>query len=519
MRLPICLLVLLVALASGCATLERDYPSPAAHSVATPQQSLLGRAHAPVVAANAPRSGYALINNGVRALATRAALADLAERELDVQYYIWDRDEIGIVLMDRVLAAADRGVRVRILLDDYLVAWDDATLKALDRHPNVSVRVFNPYPGRARWTRTLQMLGNLDTLGRRMHNKSFIVDGQVAVLGGRNIADHYFENSDESNFRDIDVLLTGPAAQQAARNFDTYWNSPIVVPAGAYPGEPDAQAVARLRGEAAALRAKADGPAATYERAKDEEKRRIVSTAPFQWATAFAVAEPPERIDAESGQGSSAIAREHAVRRQATTKEMVVEAAYFVPGERGVELLGALVKRGVRVRILTNSLSSTDVIAVHAGYQRYRAPLLAAGIELHEYRVDAPRPSPGWGKFRVGASTSALHAKSVIYDRRWVWIGSANFDPRSRHLNNETGVMIDAPELAERLLASAEIDFSDKNSWRLSLADPKDPAQGLRWHGLVGGQAAVLDDEPDSGFGRKLELFFYGLIPGLEDLL
>lgn len=512
-------LALAFALLSGCATIRGDYQATPSTAFDRPAETTLGRAYAEPQSAAPGMSGFRLLNNGVSALMTRAALADLAERAIDVQYYIFDADDVGSFLLDRILAAADRGVRVRMILDDYLIGFDEATLARINVHPNVELRIFNPYRDRARWSRHIQMLFNLDRLGRRMHNKIFVVDGQAGVMGGRNISNHYFEGEGEANFRDIDLLVAGPAALEAGRLFDAFWNNPIVVPVAAFgPGDPAAGDE-----ELAAIRDRGrhgSGPPAEYAQRKPEYVRRILGAEGMLWARGQAIGEPPVRQAGDAAKPSSEIARAMAIARQNSSREVVYEAAYFVPGDRGVEVLTAMAARGVRVRVLTNSLAATDVIAVHAGYAPYREALVAGGVELHEYRPDADRPAPAGGhRIRLGRSESALHAKIAIYDRKLVWVGSANFDPRSRRLNTEAGLLIESPPLAERLLAGIARDFSPQHSWRLTLESNGGAPRRLVWSGERDGQAVRLEQEPDAGFWRSLGVMLYSLIPGLEDLL
>jgi putative cardiolipin synthase len=510
----------LAASVAGCATFRDDYTAPPSQAFDRPEQTTIGQAFAGTQAQRPGLSGFRLINNGVSALMTRAALADLAERSIDVQYYIFDPDETGAFLLERLIAAAQRGVRVRLLLDDYLLAMDDATLAKIDAHPNIEVRIFNPYRDRARWSRTLQMFFHLDRLGHRMHNKIFAVDGQIGVLGGRNISNHYMEGEADSNFRDIDLLTTGPILRDVEKSFDAFWSSEMVVPVAAFGNAPAETELSRrfeqLRQDAAANH----GPYAEYARRKPEYMRRILAGEGFIWARGQAIAEPPVRQKPGDAKPSSAIARALAIARQAAQKEVTYEVAYFVPGDKGVKVLSELAARGVRVRILTNSLASTDVVAVHAGYARYREALLAGGVELYEYRVDAKRPEPVGHRLRLGSSGSALHAKVVIHDRKLVWVGSANFDPRSRRLNTEAGLLIESEALAEKLLSSMERDFTPQESWRLALEKEADSSsRRMVWHGEENGKPVRHYREPGAGFWRSFSAGFYSLLPGLEELL
>ena len=516
---------LLLATLAGCVTLQENYPTPPSYAFDRPQETTLGRAAAARQAQHPGLSGYRLINGGVAALMTRAAMADLAERSIDAQYYVYEPDAAGAFLLERLIDAAGRGVRVRLLLDDYMLGFEDVALaKLVDAHPQIEIRVFNPFPHRARWTRPLQVVLHLDRLGMRMHNKVFIADGQKAVVGGRNIGDHYFEAQETSNFRDVDVLASGPIVKEVGRQFDEYWNSPLAVPVAAFGVALSERWGQRERDELRRFAAEPQGPHAQYERRKQEFTERLLKgAADLVWADAVAIAEQPVRGVPDPAKGArslSEISRTLSDMRRTAQKEVVMVMAYYVPGKRGVELMSELVARGVKVRILTNSLASTDVVAVHAGYATYRPALLAAGVELHEFRVDAERPAPQDHVMRRGSTESALHAKVIVYDRRFVWIGSANADHRSRRLNTEAGLLIESEELAQRLLKGLERDFSPRQSWRLVLESGQDRnAGGIVWTGEVDGKEVRLTEEPGAGWARGLEYWFYSILPGIENLL
>ena len=517
--------LLLVATLGGCVTLQENYPAAPSYAFDRPDETTLGRASAALQERHPGLSGYRLINGGVAALMTRAAMADLAERSIDAQYYVYEPDAAGAFLLERLIAAAERGVRVRLLLDDYMLGFEDVALvKLVDAHPRIEIRVFNPFPNRARWTRPLQIALHLDRLGMRMHNKVFIADGQKAVVGGRNIGDHYFEAQEATNFRDVDMLASGPIVREIGRQFDDYWNSPLAVPVAAFNVTLAERWGQRERDELRRFASEPQGPHAQYERRKDEFKERLLAgAADLVWASAVTIAEQPVRAAPDPTKGArsiSQISRTLAEVRRGAQKEVVMVMAYYVPGKRGVEVVSELVARGVRVRILTNSLASTDVVAVHAGYTSYRPALLAAGAELHEFRVDAERPAPRDHVMRRGSTESALHAKVIVYDRRTIWIGSANADHRSRRLNTETGLLIESEELAKRLLQGLERDFSPRQSWRLALETGADRSAGrIIWMGDVDGKAVRLAEEPGSGVMRGLEYWFYSILPGIENLL
>lgn len=509
-------LALLLLICAACAPMRGDAPRPLSAPIDRQHDTALGRLFAAEEAARPGKSGFRLLNNGVAALMTRAGLMDRAERSIDLQTFIFESDEVGAFMVDRLLAAARRGVRVRVLLDDYELGLSDALLARIDAEPNIEIRLFNPFPDRARWSRSFQIVGDLDRLGRRMHNKVLAVDGEAAVLGGRNISNHYFEGPSDSNFRDIELLAVGPAAREAEASFDAYWRSPMVEPVKAI-DEDAGEGAADLEDLLALLHGES-GPAAEYERRRDDVLGRVIGTSGLIWAPAKVVAEPPDRRPPGSTKPSAEIARAHTAVRRTVTREVVFVSAYFIPGDRGMEVLADLVRRGVSVTVLTNSLAATDVVAVHGIYALYRPALIEAGVKLYEYRVDARRPEPAEHKLRLGRSDSGLHAKIMVYDRARVWVGSANFDPRSRSLNTEIGVMIDSPELAKRVLAGIERDFDPAQSWKVE-ANPGSEVGPLAWVGLRDGQMVREEVEPDGDPWRGLKTLFYGVLPGIEELL
>lgn len=518
---------LLLAALCGCAsvTVREGYQATPTTAFDRPEETALGRAFAAEQARNSGLSGFRLLQGGGGALMTRAALADLAERAIDLKYYIYEPDETGAFLLEKLIAAAERGVRVRVLLDDFGLGFDDLSLaRIVDEHPLIEIKVFNPFPGRSRWSRPLQVVFDLDRLGMRMHNKVFAVDGQVAILGGRNISNRYFEAVADSNFRDLDVLAAGPIVRDVSRQFDEYWNSPLAVPVSAFVTRSQARSATQDLAALQRLAGAERGPQAEYAQRKAVFLDRLLKGDPdMVWAKGIAVAEPAVRelpAPERPARSLSEVTRTLAIERQAVKDELVMVMAYYIPGARGIEIMSELRRRGVRVRILTNSLASTDVPAVHAGYSRYRPALLAAGVELHEYRPDAPRPARLGNLMRHGDSDSALHTKVIVYDRRLIWVGSANSDPRSRRLNTEGGFLIESAALAERLLARIEDDLSLQHSWQLGLESvPGTDEKRIVWNGMQDGQIVRLHEEQGAGLMRRFRAWFYSLLPGIEDLL
>jgi len=453
-------------------------------------------------------SGVALLAEGAEALDARLALVDLAGRSLDVQTYIWDLDRTGRRALSHLLAAADRGVRVRLLLDDTSTFRDELAFVALDRHPNVHVRFFNPFFARTDYgffRRLFEFLMDFRRLHRRMHVKSWIADGGFAILGGRNLADAYYDPQSALIFRDLDLLLAGRAAESAAAAFDAHWNSRWAVPV------PHLRAKGRAR--LGRLRRRLEEFAAETEAGIDPvaARRRLeTSLSRLQSSRVEVVADPPEKLDSEE---PSAIALRLIDETLPLTASLDVESAYLVLPPAGIEILAALVERGVRVRLLTNSLATTDVIASHAGYRETRERLLAAGVELYELR---PAPSgTATPARRARPSRASLHSKAAVFDRRRAYVGSLNLDARSIRWNTEIGVFVDSEAVARSLVRSLEEAFSPERSWRVELeGDPAGPRR-LQWLGPPGprGEAERHDRAPATSWGRRVACALLGRLP------
>lgn len=505
---------LLVLLLGGRAPL-RAVPRLRSDAFVEPERTALGRA----IGAAGPggaASGFVLLEDGPTAFLARLALADRAERSIDVQYYIYDADAAGSVLMLHLLRAAERGVRVRILLDDNGLGWKERALAELDAHPAVEVRVFNPTRHRDRWARLLEFLTRLGRLNRRMHNKIFAVDGAAAIVGGRNVGDHYFAARPSASFRDYDALMLGAAAAQAEASFDAFWNSEDAVPAAAF--LPRALPATRARLRLAKLEAR------VALLVPDLAARAVQAQAlvdgwlagrEVHWAPGAVIAERPERITGEHAERVIASRLAEVVAR--AEREVLVESAYFVPGADGVALFAGLVARGVRVQVLTNSLAATDVTAVHAGYSRYRRALLAAGVELAEFRGRPRRRL--WHRRDEAAVETALHAKVLVVDRRYAWIGSFNMDPRSIALNTEVGVLVDGPSFAAALAAQIESDLGPEHAWRVALVERGGSGPELEWRGRAAGREVVTDREPAAHLWARFKLGSIRLLPGFEENL
>lgn len=514
------MLVLAAAvLVTGCSSTRYDVPRPISHAIEHPQETFLGRTFASQIAAAPRQSGFHFLVSGQEAFLARAALAEAAERTLDLQYYIIGEDATATLLLYRALRAAQRGVRVRLLIDDMYAVGRDFDLAGLAAHPNVEVRVFNPFLRRGPLgiSRLFEFMGDSARLNRRMHNKLWIADNAAAVLGGRNLGDAYFNVGGESDFADLDVLAAGPVVTEISRSFDDYWNSELAVPIGAFVREPPGAGQADLilsRLASTAERFRGTDYAAIL-RATDLGRLVRSAQLPLVPARAVTLYDKPDmaRTDATVLHGGITAVLRNTI--EAARQEVILVSPYFIPSERGVGVLCSLTRRGVRVRVLTNSLASTDVPVVHAGYAKYRPLLLACGVELHELRPGPART----GSVRAGLSSGAsLHAKAIAVDRASVLIGSMNLDPRSRLLNTEIAVLVESPVLGERLAALFEDAISPDQAFHVELAEPGNGQLQLVWTGSTDGKLVHYSGEPLASWWRRIVASLLGMLAP-EELL
>ncbi len=459
-------------------------------------------------------SGVYHLHDPILALQVRLGLALTASKTLDLQYYLWKGDLSGTLLLHRAVEAADRGVKVRLLIDDIYHAGRDEVYAALDAHPNFEVRVFNPLRRRHRIGRNLHIVINKGKLNSRMHNKIFLVDGAVAVLGGRNIGDDYFLLDPELSFRDLDVLTVGQAADDAGSAYDLYWNSDLSVPISEIRRRSSGTGkLDELRERLRSWTSESDSVIHARPSTIDEAQILLGELRDaLVWAPAQIIVDPIERFEAPGQSAFVDLGRQVIDRIE---REIVLQTAYLIPTRGGLEALRAIVDRGVRVRMLTNSMMSNNHISVHAHYAKYRRRLLRAGVELYEYRSDAAlRSFLRAERGDVSSAHAGLHTKAAVADRRTTIIGSYNLDPRSRNLNSEIGLLIESEEFAARVLAGMEHDFDPKNSYRLYL----DEHSIMRWEGADNGGLRVHATEPDASVWRRSLAAMIRLIPVEDDL-
>jgi cardiolipin synthase C len=534
--------VLLMVLLHGCATIPYDHPRPVSSALYRPEGTSLGKMIQAQAVNHPGASGFSLLPTGIDAFVARARLIDQAEKTLDLQYYIFHDDLTGKFMLDRIMTAADRGVRVRLLLDDWhQTQATDWLLATLAIHPNIEVRIFNPF-GTYRSSvlaRGLKMVFGPTRLKGRMHNKAFIVDNSVAIVGGRNIGDEYFGASPEANFYDMDLIALGSIARGVSAMFDDYWNCVLSVPIDALMSRrPAADDLKNARRDLEAKRERLEKSTFGLKvQGSDLLKRIDAGKAPIVWGQAEALSDDPLKcIDPDDPHRPLKMARQLKGIIEETRSEMLMVSPYLVPGEPGMQLFRKLRGRHLTIKIITNSFVSNDVPIAQIGYMRYRHDLLRMGVELYELKPtlvqlqqDRDHSRSGGDFLRLynsfiqgggsliqrgaaliqiggssmqfgGPSRGALHAKVFILDRQTVFVGSFNFDPRSMKLDTQNGVVIRSPAFANQAAWLFAQGISPTRTFRVSLLG----ADNLMWVTEEDGKEARYDDEPMSRFWPRL---------------
>jgi len=442
---------------------------------------------------------------GPDALRWRLALIDTATTSIDAQYFIWEEDAVGSLLLDRLLQAADRGVRVRMLIDDSFLAGEDQLALAADAHPNLELRIFNPFEVRSEnmLVRYVENLNDYERTNHRMHNKLLISDGQVAVVGGRNIAEEYFGFNAELNFRDFDLMVTGKVVPDISNSFDLYWNSGWAYPVAEVDHKKGAAGdLDRLQAELKSRAASLSGWLGPRDSAPRDWSGEWRDLAPTLLPGRAKILQDNPHFEGESPPIQAA--QQIVSQLRDAQQEVMSVSAYLVPSAAMIQIAAELSGRGVDVKALTNSLASNNHVPAHSAYRHHRKELLLAGVDLYELKPDAPERSqfeaPGFRADHIG-----LHAKILVLDRQRLFVGTINADPRSMVLNTEVSLMIDSPELAEAVISVFSSDFQPQNSWRVMLDDKGT----MSWHSSEG----VLDRQPSSSTWRRLSDSLYGMLP------
>jgi putative cardiolipin synthase len=528
-RFHILLAALLLLLLNGCSTLPpgSSYPKTASVALAHPEETKLGREFRLAADNHGGNSGFRIIPAGVDGFLLRMQMINAAERTLDLQYFIFRGDETGKLLTDAVLHAADRGVRVRVLIDDGETIPGDEQIAALEANRHIDIRIYNPfaYRGHVTLLRATEFLFNASRLDYRMHNKLLVADNGAALIGGRNVGDQYFQIDPNSQLADDDVFAAGPIAVTLSATFDEYWNSDLAIPVQALSGakvshEGLAEHRQELDGERRDL--KADGVDFVKRISEGEPFNGLMSgRLPLVWAHAQVVCDSPDKKKVENGEMVGLLMhRPVADAAGATQSELLMVTPFLIPGKEGMQLFERLRQRGVKVRILTNSLESSNELPAQSGYMRYREPLLKQGIELYEVRSQLGNVH-GSGETAAIArfGNYSLHAKLFVFDRTRLFIGSMNFDQRSMHLNTEIGLIIDSPELAQQVAARFEAMVQPVNSYQLLLRpNEAGGTPHLVWHTQVGTETIEYHTEPARSEWQRAKIHLLSLLPWENEL-
>jgi putative cardiolipin synthase len=492
---------------AGCASLPPQTGRQETQALTDTSETRLGRALAGPLAANPGKNGFYDLSAPHDAFAARGLLSNMAERSIDTQYYIWTGDETGELLFGALWRAAQRGVRVRLLLDDIGTKDLDATIAVLDADPNIEVRLYNPSARRS--AKGLGFVTDFSRLNRRMHNKSFTVDNQASVIGGRNIANEYFHLGRGVGFADTDVLAVGPIVREISEAFDRYWNSPSAYPAARIIEAPTAQASEQvLKGFEAA---KADPDSVEYLDAlrtapllEQLDQRKLA----LEWTGVKLVVDDPAKTLDKSGRTDVLLYPDLLSTLGAPQQSLDIVSPYFVPSKRGEDMLIGYARSGVNVRVLTNSLAANDEPAAHSGYAKHREVLLKGGVHIWELKPVQMPQLPGRKARNVTTSSSALHAKLYAVDRQRIFVGSYNFDQRSANLNTEQGVVVESAVLADKL-GEALDTVLPAAAWEVRMT----PAGKLEWIDHADGGEVRYDDEPQTSWWTRTKASMMKILP------
>jgi putative cardiolipin synthase len=506
----------------GCASIPpgAKYEKQASVSYAHPEQTQIAKVFEPAAAAHSGSSAFRILSRGTDGFAVRMQLIKQAEHSLDLQYFIYHQDETGQVITEALLQAADRGVHLRLLVDDGATAPGDEHIGLLAAHPNIEVRIFNPfsYRGESTVLRATEFAFHHHRLDYRMHNKLLVADTASALIGGRNIGNQYFQIDPQGQYADDDVFVFGPTVQKLSATFDSFWNSALAIPVEALSGgRPSAAQLTAYRAVLAETHRKAQDAGADYlrEAASGEPLTGILGgQLPVVWAAAQVVWDAPDKIRHHGEVRGPFFYVPVAQAVAAVHSELLMITPYFIPTPHETGALKELRQRNARVGILTNSLESTTEVSAHAGYQRHRTEMLQAGVELHEVRA-APDNARGSGQSAALSrfGNYGLHAKLYTFDRSRLFVGSMNFDQRSAWLNTEVGLLIDSSELAQQAVARYDAMTQLGNSYEVSLQPDAKGHSHLLWRTSTGGQMVETTHEPSRNAWRGFEDDVLQLLP------
>ena len=506
---------------AACASLPKTRTVQPSFALTDTAETRLGRAAAMRMSElQGASSGIHLMPRGPDAFLARLALVETADKSLDLQYFLWHPDTVGKLLLAAVLRAADRGVRVRILIDDIGSLPKDENLLVIDQHPNIEVRLFNPAASRS--ARSLWVLTDFSRVNRRMHNKSFTADNRMAIVGGRNIGDEYFEASTTLDYGDLDALVIGSAVSDVSAQFDRYWNSPVVYGIGElHKHRPTSEDSARIAESLREFENSQRGQG--YAQAMRDSliaQEILAGRVVYNPAAISVKADDPIKVAQPRADPSKNLMPQLAPAFSEVSDRLILVSPYFVPRKAGVQLLRDVRARGVRVTVVTNGLGSTDVPPVFAKYKKYRRPLLEAGVELYEVNPAAGRNGPtksidtAHGGKAPGTAHphTALHGKILVFDCREFFVGSMNLDPRSARINTEVGLLVDASDVARQLCGGLDEVF-ELRAYRLELRKTPDGGTRIEWIRVDQGCEERLTGEPGTSCWQRFKSWLYSLLP------
>ncbi len=501
-------ILLTVFFLSGCSTLPDTYPRTPSTAYKNHKSTKIGRLFEKEAVKHPGKSGFKLIPYGQDAFTARIAMARLAQKSLDLQYFLWKSDRVGLLLANEALKAADRGVKVRILLDDIEQSGRDDIVAAMDAHPNIQIRIFNPFAHRN--SHLLDFIGDFDRVNHRMHNKTIVIDNALVIIGGRNIGDHYFAVAEYTNFRDLDIAAAGPVVRQISSVYDHFWNGKWSVPINALTERTyTKEDLFRIQKSMDQKIEELDFPYPLNQDVKTLKKDMIRIRDSFIWAKGHYVWDDPDTMHIDADNQTNTMIQKLEERVRSVKKSLHIESAYFVPRPIGMAALKRLHKRGAKVQIMTNSLASNDVIPAHAGYAGYRKELLQAGVELYELRPDAGANKVVNKQLITNTINTGLHTKAMVFDDNAVFVGSFNLDPRSASINTEGGLYIESSKIAREVLAYMRGGVDPKSSYKVMM----DSQGKLFWVTETNGKEVVYHSEPEADGWKRFKSGFIEMLP------
>ena len=491
---------------SGCASVDFGHPKTVSTAPTDTGETYLGRQLEGLAEKHPGKSGFYPLADGIDALAARLLLAERAERTIDAQYYLIKNDITGNAFINVLLRAADRGVRVRLLVDDIFTGGYDAGMAGLNSHPNFEIRIFNPFARRS--ARFMDGLTSFSRVNRRMHNKSFTVDNQITIIGGRNIADEYFGAREDAKFGDLDVMGIGPVVNDVSNMFDSYWNHERAAPIEAFADMPDDPAAELERVRAGLEQSRERIMTSKYAAAVRDQILEYVESdvSPFVWAPYTLAVDSPDKSFKSKAEAAASIKTPLRESLLSARSEAIIISPYFVPQKAGIEAISEIQRSGVDVTIITNSLAANNQSSVHGGYAPSRKPLLESGVKIFEVRPDAD--VSGSEIVAASGAKATLHTKAFIVDRRELFIGSFNFDPRSANINTELGVIIRSPEMAKQFTEVILANLAHQ-TYEVFLNEKGK----LRWRGIEDGQEVIFDKEPQTTWSQRFAAGFMRILP------